>query len=303
MQMVDMACADPSLIVITPAMAVGSCLEEFQKRFPNRLIDVGIAEGHAVTFAGGMASESECKVVVCIYATFFQRALDNLFHDVCIQNFPVLFALDRASLSGPDGMTHHGIYDIAFLNAMPNLVIAQPRDGHVLKELLKSAFMWKKPTAIRYPNLETSLSDKPLQCRDLGRAEIVENGDTILIVALGHTITTAINVRKILQSSGINATVVDPVFIKPLDEELFKQLVITHSYVVTIEEHSVIAGFGMIFNRFIMQNGLKEIEVLNIGIADRFVPFGSHEELIRELELDPQSIATRILKKWAYSLC
>jgi 1-deoxy-D-xylulose-5-phosphate synthase len=162
-----MADEDPSLIAVTPAMPAGSCLEELMQNHPDRCLDVGIAEGHAVTFCGGMALSKKYKVLCSIYSTFLQRALDNLFHDVCLQELPVVFAIDRAGISGPDGSTHHGIYDMSFLQAMPNMVICQPRDGHVLKELLESAFSWNRPVAIRYPNMTTDVEEKPLKERTL----------------------------------------------------------------------------------------------------------------------------------------
>lgn len=295
--LLHMAERDPNIVVITPAMAAGSCIEEFQERFPERFFDVGIAEGHAVTFAGAIAKDPNRKVVICIYATFLQRALDNVFQDVCMQNCPVVFALDRAFLSGPDGSTHHGIYDIAFLHAIPNMVIAQPRNGQLLKELLESAFSWRLPTAIRYPNLETEDFEEPLQYRTLGKGEVLANGHSVLIIALGHHATTAFKVRELLLPLGIEATIVDPIFIKPLDSVLFNYLLATHSYVITIEEHALNSGFGMIFNSFLMQNGWKDVEVLNFGIPDRFVQFGSHDELLREIGLDPESIAKRLVRE------
>src|SRR3984957_10805310 len=160
--LLKMAEKDPSVVAVTPAMSCGSCLDDFMKKFPDRCLDVGIAESHAVTFSGGIAYGGKMKVVTSIYATFLQRAFDNLFHDVCLQEIPVVFAIDRAGISGPDGSTHHGIYDICFLNAMPNMVIRQPRNGDVLKELLESAFTWGRPAAIRYPNMATEETDKPL---------------------------------------------------------------------------------------------------------------------------------------------
>lgn len=295
--LLQMAEEDPNLVVITPAMAAGSCLDDFQARYPDRCIDVGIAEGHAVTFAGGMAKAKNKKVVACIYATFLQRALDNVFQDVCMQDSSVLFALDRSFISGPDGSTHHGIYDIAFLNAMPNMIIAQPRNGQVLKELLESAFSWKKPAAIRYPNLETDESDLPLQERIPGAGEVLVQGHSVLLIGVGHHCATALRIRELLAPSGIDATVVDPVFVKPLDVNMFNSLLLEHSLVVTIEEHAVNAGFGMIFNSFLVQNGWREVEVLNFGVPDHFVQFGSHSELMREIGLDAESIASRILQE------
>lgn len=293
-----MAEEDPSLVCITPAMPAGSCLDDFMHRFPERCLDVGIAEGHAVTFAGGLAHGGKKKVVACIYATFLQRAFDNLFQDVCMQELPVVFALDRSFISGPDGSTHHGIYDISFLNAMPNMIIAQPRDGQVLKELLASSFDWGKPVAIRYPNLETEELDTPLQKRIPGKAEVLMQGKDLLIIALGHTCQTALKVRDLLLSRGIHATIVDPVFIKPLDFDLFSELLSTHRFIATIEEHALNGGMGMIINNFLIQNGIRQAEVLNFGVPDMWVQFGSNTELMRELGLDAESIAARILQEF-----
>ncbi len=180
--LLKMAEKDPTLVTISPAMTAGSCLDDLFDKFPNRCIDVGIAEGHAVTYAGAVASKKDLKVVCSIYATFLQRALDNVFHDVCLQESPVVFAIDRGGISGPDGSTHHGIYDIGFLQTMPNMVICQPRNGHVLKELLESSFSWKRPTAIRYPNMVTNENEAPLKKREIGTAEILCEGKDILIL-------------------------------------------------------------------------------------------------------------------------
>lgn len=295
-----MADKDPDLVCITPAMPAGSCLDEFMLRYPDRCLDVGIAEGHSVTFAGGVAYQGKKRVVACIYATFLQRALDNVFQDVCMQELPVVFALDRSFISGPDGSTHHGIYDISFLNAMPNMIIAQPRDGQVLKELLESSFGWGKPCAIRYPNLETEESDLPLKPRIPGQAEVVVEGKDLLLIALGHTVQTALKVRELLKLKGIEATIVDPVFVKPLDTELLGELLSTHRFVATIEEHALNGGLGMIFNNFLIQNGHREVEVVNIGVPDIWVQFGSNSELMRELGLDAESIAARLLQEFSF---
>ncbi len=296
--LLKMATEDPDLVCITPAMPAGSCLDEFMQKYPNRCLDVGIAEGHAVTFAGGMALGKRKKVVVCIYATFLQRAFDNLFHDICMQELPVVFALDRSFISGPDGSTHHGIYDISFLNAMPNMIISQPRDGHVFKELLESSFDWGKPCAIRYPNLETDEPEAPLQKRVPGQGEILAQGQELLLIGLGHTCQTAMKVREQLLLKGITATVVDPVFIKPLDVELFSRLLSTHPLIATIEEHSLNGGMGMIINNFLIQNGIRPVKVLNLGVPDTWVQFGSNTELMRELGLDADSITQRVLQEF-----
>jgi 1-deoxy-D-xylulose-5-phosphate synthase len=295
-----MAENDPSLVAITPAMPAGSCLEEFMNRFPERCLDVGIAEGHAVTFCGGIAYGKKMKVVCSIYSTFFQRAFDNLFHDVCLQELPVVFAVDRGGISGPDGSTHHGIYDIAFLNAMPNMVICQPRDGHVLKELLESAFQWQRPTAIRYPNMATEDNQAPLIRRDMGVGEILAAGKQIAIIALGHMCQTALQVRELLLPHGIEATIIDPIFVKPLDQDLFLDVLSTHPYVVTLEEHALNGGLGMIFNSFLVRNKFTQTHVLNLGIPDTFLEQGSHKEIIQEIGLSPEAIAQQILSEFSF---
>lgn len=297
--LLKMADNDPSLVTVTPAMPAGSCLEEFMLKFPERCLDVGIAEGHSVTYCGGIAYGKKMKVVASIYATFLQRALDNLFQDVCLQELPVVFAVDRAGISGPDGSTHHGIYDISFLNAMPNMVICQPRNGKVLRELLESSFSWGRPAAIRYPNMTTDDSSENLQKRELGTAEVLAEGKGIAIVALGHMCQTAMRVREILMEKGIEATVIDPVFVKPLDSDLFCRILHDHKVLITIEEHSLQGGLGMVMNSFIVRNGFNHLQVINFGIPDTYVEQGSHKELTLQLGLDAESIAARIMQEFA----
>lgn len=292
--LLKMAENDPSLVAVTPAMSAGSNLDEFMKKFPERCLDVGIAEGHSVTFSGGLAYGRKMKVVASLYSTFLQRAFDNLFHDVCLQEIPVVFAIDRAGLAGPDGSTHNGIYDISFLNAMPNMVIAQPRNGHVLKELLESSFSWGRPSAIRYPNMATEDSTAPLKYREMGKGEVIAEEDDILLIGLGHMVYTALQVKERLAAMGCKATVLDPVFVKPLDAELLCRLLITHQRVVTIEEHSLVSGMGSIINNFLMSQGYSNIQVINFGIPETFVEQGSHAELIDELGLSPEKITQRI---------
>ncbi len=299
--LLKMADNDPNVIAVTPAMSYGSCLDAFMEKYPGRCLDVGIAEAHSVTFCGGMAFGGKVKVVVSIYATFLQRAFDNLFHDVCLQDLPVLFCIDRAGLAGPDGSTHNGIYDIAFLNVMPNMVITQPRDGHVLKELLNSAFSWNQPTAIRYPNRPTEEYDQPLLNRELGTAEILTEGQDVLIIGLGHMCRVALEVREKLEKFGMYATVIDPVFIKPLDDNLFVQLLKTHTCIITIEEHSLRGGLGAIFNHFLMQKSLGHIRVLNFGVPDVFVEQGGYRELWKELGLNADQITQRIVHHFSFN--
>lgn len=294
-----MAEKDPDIVAVTPAMSAGSCLDDFMKKYPDRCLDVGIAESHAITFCGGLTYGGKRKVVASIYATFLQRAMDNVFHDVCLQELPVVFAIDRAGISGPDGATHHGIYDISFLNAMPNMVITQPRNGHVLKELLESAFNWGRPTAIRYPNMATEETSEPLLTRHLGKGEVLAEGSELLLMGLGHMNLMALKVRELLKSYGVTATVLDPVFVKPLDTELICNLLLTHSRLVTMEEHSAVAGMGSIVNHFLMSQGYSNVQVLNFGIPEAFLDQGSHSDLMNEIGLTPEKIAQRIVSHFA----
>lgn len=293
--LLKMAESDPSLVAITPAMSAGSNLDDFMKKFPERCLDVGIAESHAVTFAGGLAYGKKMKVVVSIYSTFLQRAFDNVFHDVCLQELPVVFAIDRGGIAGADGSTHNGIYDIGFLNTMPNMVIAQPRNGQVLKELLESAFTYGLPTSIRYPNLPTEETQMPLVHRPLGKAEVLEKGSEVAIIALGHTYQEALKMRELLLPYDIQATVVDPLFVKPLDSELICDLLTTHNKIITIEEHSVVSGLGSILNNFLMTNGYQNIQVLNFGIPETFVEHGTHKELMQELGLTAPQMLSKVV--------
>lgn len=296
--LLKMAELDPSIVAVTPAMSAGSCLDEMMKKLPDRCHDVGIAESHAVTYAGGLAYGKKMKVVLSIYSTFLQRAFDNLFHDVCLQELPVVFAIDRAGISGPDGSTHHGIYDISFLNAMPNMVIAQPRNGKLLRELLNSAFSWERPVAIRYPNLATEDTDQQLISRPLGKGEILAHGKGILLIALGHHASTALKVRELLQQEGLDATVVDPIFVKPLDEELLLDLFDTHPHIVTIEEHSVQSGLGAVINHFIMSREVENVKTINCGVPETYLEQGSYKELIDLIGLTPEKIKDRILQQF-----
>lgn len=297
--LLKMADNDSSLVVISPAMLGGSCLDPFMKKYPARCIDVGIAEGHAVTFAGGLAYEGHQKVVCCVYATFFQRALDNLFQDVVLQDIPVIFTLDRAGLSPSDGTTHHGVFDIGFLYAMPKMVIVQPRDGDMLKDLLESAFHWNRPVAIRYPNMQAEESGRAIIHRPLGKGEILVKGKDIVLIALGHMANMAMEVREILLEHQIEATIVDPIFVKPLDTALLFHLMLDHHYFVTIEEHSITTGLGMVVNSCVMQSGFSDIQVQNFGLPDQFIEQGTYEELMCEAHLTPLKIAHQILERFS----
>ncbi|MCP5490182.1 MAG: 1-deoxy-D-xylulose-5-phosphate synthase [Chlamydiales bacterium] len=290
---------DPSVVAVTPAMPVGSCLDAFMKRYPDRCIDVGIAEGHSVSYAGGMSHGGKLKVIACVYSTFLQRAFDNIYHDVCVQKAPVIFAIDRAGLAVGDGVTAQGLYDIAFLNAMPNMVITQPRNGKMLKALLESAFDWNLPTAIRYPNLKTEDEDVPIEKVPFGKGEILKQGKDITIIALGHMVDIALKARELLLAEDIDATVIDPIFVKPLDKELLRSQFAHSRGVVTVEEHALQGGLGSIINSFIVQEGFTDLLVWNIGVPDEFVQHGSHEDLLKMVGITPEAIVKQVLRAFS----
>lgn len=294
--MIDLAKEDSSIVVLSPAMISGSSLSNFKERFPDRCFDVGIAEGHCLSYAGGLAFQNKTKVVVSIYSSFLQRAFDNLFHDICLQRLSVLIAIDRAGLSGHDGTSHHGIYDIGFLKAMPNLIIAQPRNGTLLQELLCSAFKYKRPIAIRYPNLITEYQPS-FKFRELGKGDILKKGKDLVIITLGHLYKMGLEISSILNNNGIDPTIVDPVFLKPLDFDLLIDIFSNHKYVVTIEEHAVCSGLGSIINNFAIINGFNN-KILNFGIIDTFVQHGKNELLLKELGIDSETIAKKIIKEF-----
>lgn len=292
-----MAEEDPSIVAITPAMPVGSHLDTFMKRMPHRCIDVGIAEGHSLTYAGGMGHGGKLKVVACVYSSFLQRAFDNIYHDICIQNSPVVIAVDRAGLATGDGVTAQGIYDIAYLNAMPGMIIAQPRNGRLLKELMESAFDWQKPTAIRYPNLSTEENEDLLQKRELGKGEVLAEGKDVVIISLGHMDQIALKARDLLQENGILATVIDPIFLKPLDKELLKKHFKKAQMVVTLEEHALNGGLGSIVNTFILQENFTHLHVKNLGLPDTLIEHGSHKDLLEKYGLTPEKVVEEVSRK------
>lgn len=293
----EMADRDESIVTVTPAMSCGSCLDPFVQKYPERCLDVGIAESHSVTFCGGLAHGGSLKVVSSVYSTFLQRAFDNLFHDVCLQELRVVFAIDRAGIAGGDGQTHNGIYDISFLNAMPNMVIAQPRDGDLLKDLLESAFAWNRPVAIRYPNIETSESGRPIEKRILGRGEILSSGKGVVLIGLGHMAYTALAVKETLKEYGVNATVVDPIFVKPLDTDLLTDLLLTHSTIVTIEEHSAMTGLGSIINHHLLTNGFSNVQSINYGVPETFIEQGKLSDLLNEIGLTKEKIVANLVQR------
>lgn len=298
----ELARTHDNLAVITPAMCLGSSLTKFSQLYPHRFFDVGIAEGHAVTFSAGLAKSGTIKVICSIYSTFLLRAVDNVFHDVCLQNIPVIFCIDRAGLAFADGQSHQGIYDLGFLRSFPNMVICQPRNGQLLKELINEALTWKVPCAIRYPNMPTHSTNEPLQKRPMGKAEILTQGKNLLILALGHMVETALKVKELLlEELNLSATIVDPIFVKPLDTDLLSRLLYSHSQVVTLEEHSIKTGLGAEFNEFIITHNFLNTNILNIGVLDIYVQHGQKNSILDKLSLTPEKIFDKLVIHFSLS--
>ena len=285
----DMAEKEPLLMGITPAMREGSGLVEFSKRFPERYFDVAIAEQHSVTLAAGQACEG-AKPVVAIYSTFLQRGYDQLIHDVAIQNLPVLFAIDRAGLVGPDGPTHAGSFDYSFLRCIPNMVVMAPADENECRQMLYTGFIHDGPVAVRYPRgkgpgvkVQSDMTALPI-----GEAEIKREGEKIAILAYGSMVAPALEAGEKL-----NATVVNMRFIKPLDETVVLRMAQTHETIITVEENAIAGGAGSAVNEY-LQSQKVLIHTLNIGLPDCYIDQGSREELLEICKLDSQGILENI---------
>ncbi|QWD83188.1 1-deoxy-D-xylulose-5-phosphate synthase [Polynucleobacter sp. MWH-P3-07-1] len=294
----DMANADPLLIGITPAMREGSGLVEFEKQFPNRYYDVGIAEQHAVTFAAGMACEG-MKPVVAIYSTFLQRAYDQLIHDVAIQDLPILFALDRAGLVGADGATHAGSYDIAFLRCIPNMLIMTPSDEAECRDLLTTAYHQNHPSAVRYPRGAGigSIPSKELRTVPFGKAELrrrssAVSGKRIAILAFGTLLYPALEVAEQL-----NASVANMRFVKPLDVELLKTLAQDHDYFVTIEDGVIQGGAGSACLEALAAMAINK-PLLQLGLPDSFIEHGDYKLLMAGCGLNAEGILKSIQERF-----
>ncbi len=289
--LLDLAGADDRVVAITAAMKEGTGLGPFAERFPERFFDVGIAEQHAVTFAAGMACRG-LRPVVALYSTFLQRAYDNVLHDVCLQNLPVVFALDRGGLVGADGPTHHGVFDLSYLRHIPNLVFMAPRNELELQRALATALQSPGPFAFRYPRgkgegLELLPHPEPLT---IGRGEKLREGADGTVFALGATVGPALAAAETLAAEGIDLAVVDARFLKPLDGELLSAEARRTGAVVTVEENVLQGGFGSAVLEFFEEAGLSP-RVLRLGLPDRFVEQGSQAELWARYGLDASGIA------------
>lgn len=286
---------EPDVVAVSAAMVPGTGLKRFGNMFPERLFDVGIAEEHAVTFAAGLALGG-LRPVVAIYSSFLQRAVDQILHDVCMQNLPVVFAVDRAGLVGSDGETHHGCFDLSYLSMMPNMTVMAPKNKWELSDMLKFAICQKSPVAIRYPRGEayTGLEDyrAPIE---MGKAEILEKGKEIAILAVGNMVRTAVQVTENLRNCGYEPTLVNMRFVKPLDMDLLEILREDHSLIVTMEENVKSGGFGEQVMTY-YGSRLHSPAVRIVAIEDKFVPHGSVEDLMHQQQMDSASVTERILR-------
>lgn len=284
----EMAEQDPKLIGITPAMREGSGMVEFSNRFPEQYFDVAIAEQHAVTFAAGLAIGGY-KPVVAIYSTFLQRAYDQLIHDVAIQNLPVLFAIDRAGVVGADGQTHQGAFDISFMRCIPNLVIMTPSNEDECRQMLYTGYQCGKPAAVRYPRGNAiGVELQPLQELELGKSKLIRQGEKIAILNFGTLLPNALEVAEKL-----NASVVDMRFVKPLDAARINEIAQTHELIVTLEENAIQGGAGSAVAE-VLNYQQHKIGILQLGLPDYFIPQGTQQEILADLQLDAVGIEQQI---------
>jgi 1-deoxy-D-xylulose-5-phosphate synthase len=288
---------NPKIIGITAAMATGTGLDKLQAKLPQQYIDVGIAEQHAVTLAAGLACE-QMRPVVAIYSTFLQRAYDQIIHDVCIQNLPVFFCLDRAGIVGADGPTHQGMYDIAYLRCIPNMVIMAPKDEAELQRMVVTGINYTDgPIAMRYPRgsgLGVPLAEEGWEEIEIGKGEILRNGDDVLLVGYGTMVNTAMQAAEILSEHGIEATVINARFVKPLDTELILPLAKQIGRVVTLEEGCLMGGFGSALAEALLDNDLL-VPLKRFGVPDQLVDHAKPEESKADLGLTSPQIAEQIL--------
>ncbi len=288
---------DPRIVAITAAMTAGTGLTRFSRRFPERFFDVGIAEQHAVTFAAGLATEGLLPVVA-IYSTFLQRAIDQIIHDVCLQNLPVVFAIDRGGVVGDDGPTHHGVFDLSFLRFIPNLTIMAPKDENELQHMLHTAIGHPGPVAVRYPRgsgVGVELSSE-LRKIPYGSAEILREGSDILILPVGNRVYPALDAVEGLKKMGVDAAVINPRYVKPLDSKLLTEWAAKTGRVLTVEDNCRKGGFGSaVLEMLARHDMLGKVRVKNLGYQDRFLPHGPQETLFKLGKVDQSAIVNAAL--------
>lgn len=294
----DLARQDQRIVAITAAMAAGTGLLPFAREFPERFIDVGIAEQHAVTLAAGMAKQG-FRPVVAIYSTFLQRAYDQVIHDVCLQNLPVLLMLDRAGLVGPDGPTHHGVFDLAFLRQIPNMTVMAPSNDREFRQMIFTALQVNGPVAIRYPrrNVE-DVKNTGYQLLPLGKGEVLRHGRGVALIAVGAMVKNTLEAADKLHTAGVSCTVINARFIKPLDKDLILRVALDHDLVVTIEENIIAGGFGSAVLELLAKQPSTRTDCMMLGVPDDFVTHGSNEILLKLCGLDPEGICRAVLERY-----
>lgn len=293
--LLKLADQDEDIVAITAAMPTGTGLKSFADRFPERFLDVGIAEQHAVTVAAGLASQ-EKKPIVVLYSTFAQRAYDQIIHDVCLQKLPVVFALDRAGIVGEDGPTHHGVFDYSFLRHMPNITLMAPKDENELQHMLYTAFQLKEPVAIRYPrgNGVGVKLDQELVTLPIGVAEEIKLGNDLVFFAIGSMVEACKQASEFLGYIGIKAGVVNARFIKPLDGKMLLAITNRTKYIVTVEDNVLAGGFGSAVLEILNDHEISRTKVLRLGLPDKFVEQGPRKDLLAKYTLSGENIAKRV---------
>ena len=287
---------DERVVAITAAMPDGTGLKRFRNMYPDRFFDVGIAEEHAVTFAAGLAAGG-LKPVVAIYSSFLQRAYDQILHDVCIQNLPVIFAIDRAGLVGSDGETHQGIFDLSYLSSIPGMHIMAPKNKWELSDMMKFAVNLQGPVAIRYPRGEAYAGLQEFRAPiELGKAELIYAEGQICLMAVGSMVKTACEVRELLQEAGYRCSLINARFVKPIDERAVKWAARNHQMVVSMEENVACGGYGEKVREALLRVG-EETAFLPVSIPDEYVEHGNVDILKKELGIDAQSISEKIIKE------
>ena len=295
-KLVELAGKDKRIVAITAAMPDGTGLTRFKKEFPDRFFDVGIAEQHAVTSAAGMAAAG-MRPVVAVYSSFLQRGFDQVLHDVCIQNLPVVFAVDRAGLVGSDGETHQGIFDLSYLTCIPNMAVLAPKNRWELEQELEFAFQYPGPIAIRYPRGESYQGLEEYQAPvEFRRGELISEGEGIALLAVGSMVSTAEHIRDKLKEEGYDLTLANGRFIKPIDVKLVDRLAATHDCIVTLEENVLQGGFGLQVISYVHKH-YPNVRVLNIALPDAYVEHGNVSLLREALGIDSDSIIRRMRKE------
>jgi 1-deoxy-D-xylulose-5-phosphate synthase len=291
---VELAEANPLIMGITPAMPSGSSLNIMMKAMPDRALDVGIAEQHAVTFSAGLATQG--MIPFCnIYSSFMQRAYDQVIHDVCLQNLQVVFCMDRAGIAGADGPTHHGAFDIAYMRCLPNMVVASPMNEEELRNLMFTATTHQGPFSIRYPRGQGVMPEwkTPLKKLEIGKGRMVRDGEDVAILTIGHIGNFAVTACKYLAEDELFPAHFDMRFVKPLDEELLHQVFKRFNKIVTVEDGCLMGGMGSAILEFMNEHNYQA-QVVRLGIPDEFIEHGEQIELYTQMNFHPEGIAKAV---------